>query len=78
MLHQIIDENMAARRQERLFNSDAMITVQWDTLLGDGAPIHKVLMQLPWRMLFPLRETGRYHPARHWRRLKNFLTRTLE
>ena len=78
MLHQIIDENMAARRQERLFNSDAMITVQWDTLLSDSAPIHKLLMQLPWRMLFPPRETGRYHPARHWRRLKNFLTRTLE
>jgi len=77
MLHRIIDENMAARCRKRLLNSDAMLTVRWDTLLGDGAPARK-LMQLPWRMLFPPRETGRFYSTRHWQRLKNALARALK
>jgi len=77
MLHRIIDENMAARCRERLFNSNAMLTVRWNTLLGNGAPTRK-LMQLPWRMLFPPRQTGRFYAVRHWQRLKNALARALK
>ena len=77
ILHRVIDENMAARCRERLFNSNAMLTVRWDTLLNNGTPACK-LMQLPWRMLFPPGETGRFYSTRHWQRLKNALSRTLK
>ena len=77
MLHRIIDENMAAGCRERLFNSNAMLTVRWDTLLSNGSPARK-LMQLPWRMLFPPRETERFYSIRHWQRVKNALSRTLK
>jgi hypothetical protein len=76
LLHRIIDQHMAARPRESLFNSDAMISMRWNTLLSDGAPMLK-LVQLPWRIIFPPREKGRYRLARQWQRLKNALTRAL-
>jgi len=77
ILHRIIDKHMAAGGEDRLFGSRALVNICWETLLGD-APSTQKLFQLPWRMLFPPSQTGRYHPVRHWKRLKNALNRALK
>jgi hypothetical protein len=77
LLHRIVDRNMATAGNERLFDSRTLVNIRWETLLGDDTPTRK-LMQVPWRMLFPPIHSGRYHPARHWKRLKNAVSRTLK
>jgi hypothetical protein len=69
-----IDDYLAGGKQPAGFTSEAVLNVRWDTLLGEGGAARK-LMQLPWRMLFPPADSGRYDPLRLVRRARSLWQR---
>lgn len=69
-----VDDYMAGGRPFSGFMSEALINTRWDTLLGEGGAWRK-LMQLPWRILFPPADTGRYEPVRLLRRARSLWMR---
>lgn len=72
ILHRIIDEFMVRGALHRGFDSEALVNMRWETLLGEG-PAWRKRLQLPWRTLFPPAPAGRYSPRRHLRRLRGLL-----
>ncbi|MFN2308583.1 MAG: nucleotidyltransferase family protein [Gammaproteobacteria bacterium] len=70
MLHGIIDDFMVCGKRQRGLNSEALVNMRWETLLGEG-PVWRKRRDIYWRTLFPLAENGRYSPRRQLQRLRN-------
>lgn len=69
ILHRIIDRHLVEGQPYRGFQSEALVNVQWESLLGDEQPALK-LVKLPWRLLFPPQAQNRYELGRQLRRLR--------